>query len=301
METDAPHTDPARPHWPDGSIRVWRVIGQSFSVLFRNIVPFLVLAWGADFVIHAAFNGLLKVSDAVPTGLLLWSKVGLSLLLGGLSQVALEAVIAMAVWLDLGGRRLTLKGSLISAGRAIPEILHRPFYVFVTTVLTIALLRAALTLPYHVAKILIIVSELPVFRMAALLAAAGILGGLVDILIDSRLLILIPTAAIERTRVVHGFRRCWRLTSRHWTRTLGLVLLLAALDAAPGFSRGLLAGWMGATPGDKTLRSLLALARTVTRILVRVYKAIVAAACYRHIRIADGEIASEQTALPATG
>lgn len=251
-------------------------------------------------MVGVVINGLLKVFDDVPTALLLWSKVVVSLLFGGLSQVAVEAVIAMAVWLELAGRQLTLKASLISAVRAVPGMLHRPFFVFVTTVLTVALLRAALILPYHVARVLIVASEPSVYRMGVLFVAAGLLGGLVDSLIDSRLLVLIPTAAIERTRVLNSFRRCWRLTSRHWLRTLGLVLLVAALANAVNFSGAMFVGRAGAALGDRTLLSLVRLASTVAQIFFRVYKAVVATVCYRHIRIADGEIAPEQTALPAT-
>ena len=40
---------------------------------------------------------------------------------------------------------------------------------------------------------------------------------------------LIPVAAIERSDIRSSVSRCWRLTSRHWARTLGLVAVVGSI------------------------------------------------------------------------
>ena len=46
------------------------------------------------------------------------------------------------------------------------------------------------------------------------------------------LLMLVPVAAIERRGVLHSIRRCWQLTSRHWIRILGVLVLVGYIGEA---------------------------------------------------------------------
>ena len=68
-ETDPTHLETTRADGSDGRIRVWRIVGQSFPVLFRNILPFLALVVGtwtaASWVITAFFRLFRPVVAAV--------------------------------------------------------------------------------------------------------------------------------------------------------------------------------------------------------------------------------------------
>ena len=222
-----------------------------------------------------------------------------STVLHALSRVPIEAVIAMAVWAHMGGRQLTLKESVVFAVRAIPGVVHRPFRLFVSRVFTVSLLYSVISVPYQTASILIFAFEHPRGRTAVLLITASLLGAIFETLVDSRLLALIPVAAIERGGVLQSIRRCWRLTSRHWARILGVLLLLAVVVAPVTISAGMLTGWV-AYHRHRNVRLLVSVLTLFVRILVRVYEAVLAAVCYRHTRVADGEIAPEEAAVPPT-
>lgn len=71
----------------------------------------------------------------------------------------MEAVIALFVWAELNGRKMTLRGSVVTAARAVPGVLRRPFYVFVSRVSAVAILRALLYLPQHAAAVLVLTTE----------------------------------------------------------------------------------------------------------------------------------------------
>ncbi len=312
MEPEKPNFCTTRANGPDEGIRVWGIMGQSFSVLFRNIVPFLVLAWAVghtEGLLLAANRSLIASLDLSST-LVLVQGIIVSFVVRAFSNVPVEAVIAMAVCLDLGGRRLTLKGSLMSTVRSIPGILHRPLYGFVATVFTVSFLRAAIISPFYVAMV--------VFASgwnSSLSRALGLffLAIIPPTLVDTRLLTLFPVAAVERRGVVHSFRRCWRLSSDHWPRILGVVLLVLLLSSTITASRTLLPFWWPIDwfrlPSERSLPSLFAaLARHLLwnltgllKPLVRSYQAVVAAVCYHHLLVANGEKAGEETTTSSTG
>ena len=148
-------------------IRVWPIVSQSFAVLFRHVVPFVLLTFGVGAVVALTVNQAFFLAKGTSEVFIVSYKRAVSIVWGALSRVPVEAVIAMAVWLDLGGRRLSFRGSLVCAARAIPGILHRPFHVFVLRLFTVSLLRSVLNLPFHVATILVLTSGQTPFRMGA--------------------------------------------------------------------------------------------------------------------------------------
>ena len=290
-ETDPSHLNTTRADGADGRIRVWRIVGQSFSALFRRTVPFFLLAVGVGLVL--AITRYLFIPQEASGILAQTYKQSVSIVLSALSKVPVDAVIAMAVWADLSGRRRTLKGSLVHVARAIPGIRHRPFYLFVSRVFAVALVRAALSLPYHAATLLILASGMTPRRVAVWLTARSILGIIYGTFVDSRLLVLIPVAAIERSDVRNSISRCWRLTSRHWARILGLVGIIACFSATMYLSAGfLLPRWVGSGEWRAIVFTWRA-ANSVVTIFFRLFRPVVAAVCYRHIRVAGGEVASD--------
>ncbi len=285
----------------EGKIQVWPIASRSFSVLFRHFVPFVVLtcvvAWSVGFTLFlTGFAPFLAFwNSAFST---LYYRQVASVVLHAFSRVAVEGVIAMAVWRDLGGRRLTLKGSLVAAVRAVPGLLHRPFYVFVSRVSGVAILRALLYLPQHMGIILVMTSELDPEsgkRWILVLWATNIL---LNAFIDTRLLMLVPVAAVEHTGVLDSFRRCWQLTSRHWTQVLGVLLLVGCfVGALDYFSSSLLKSVAGYLK-EHNLTVLVAVGVLLVKGPIRAYWAVVATVCYRDIRVANGEIAPEQAGAP---
>jgi len=303
-----------------GRIRVWHILGRSFQALFRNIIPFLVLALAVGFTVQTLQSAAehLVVASGLTTDSG-WSHALItSTVLNALSNVPVEAVIALAVWLDLEGRRLTLKECLVSVVRAVPGVLHPPFRALVTTVFTISLFRAAVFLPL---SILIVMSAHDPSRQRILFLALTALSVVLDVLVDSRLLVLIPVAAVERIGIVGSFKRCWHLTSGHWPQVLGVVLLCMLLSSTvtlstifgplwwplpwlltppPGSGNGLRSiwaalGWLFLL----TLKRLLLSTRLATA-LVRSYQAVIAAVCYHRLRIANGETAAGETSARPT-
>lgn len=277
-------------------IRVWRIVGQSLSVLFRNIMPFAILA----LVVVAAAAGigqLLAVPDRVSTiSAMSYQQLTLTVL-DALGRVPVDAVIAMAVWAYLGGRRFTLKESAVSVVRAIPDVLHRPFRLFVSRIFTVSLFRSAFSIPYHITMILILASEAPPLRTGSLYMMASLFWITVETLVDSRLLVLIPAAAVERGGVRQSMRRCWRLTSRHWARVLGVVFVVDWAFVGPvSLSMGLRVAYRA----NQYVRLLMSVTRLLMNTFLRIYQPVVAAVCYRHIRVANGEIAPARAGVPPT-
>ena len=289
----------------DDKIVVWPVVRLSFSVLFRHVVPFVVLVsivgWTVGIVLFltglAPFLVLGNLVLRNPDFATLYYRQIASITLRAASRVAAEAVIAMAVWRDLSGRRLTLKDSLITVARAIPGILHRPFYLFVSRVSAVAILRALLYLPHQAAAVLVVTSELEMGPKGALLALS-VAGIVFNVLVDSRLLVLLPIAAIERRGVLDSFKRCWQLTSRHWTRILGVLLLVGCFAGALEYASNTLLKGVAGYLREHDLAALLAVAILLVKGLVRACWAVVATVSYRHIRVANGEIAPEQAGVP---
>ena len=298
METDPSDRSLANVNSSREKIRVWPIVSQSFAVLFRHVVPFVLLTFAVGAVVALTVNQFFFLATGTSVVFIVSYKRAVSILWGALSKVPVEAVIAMAVWLDLGGRRLSLRGSLVRAARAIPGILHRPFYVFVLRVFTVSLLRSVLNLPYHVAMILVVTSGQTPYRIGVSITTVSILGILFNTLVDSRLFVLTPVAAIERTGVLHSIRRCWRLTSRHWLQILGVLVLLGFFSAAVNIPAGLTAGYV-MTGFSYGRRAGVRLLLRAVRVFIRVCWAVTAAVCYRHIRVANGESTTEQL-VPST-
>lgn len=278
---------------PDRHIRVWPIVRQSFALLFRHVVPFVLLAGGVGWTVGLVLFLTGLAPFLVPRNLdfaTLYFRQVASVTLKAASRVAVDAVVATALWMEWGGRRLTLFGSLRAVARAIPGILHRPFYLFVSRVCGVAILRALLSLPFHAVLVLLLTSESGMGPGAAWLILP-LAGALLDTFIDSRLLMLLPVAAIERTGVVDSFRRCWKLTSRHWGRIFSVLVLVGCFPAALNWSVTTL--FKGAT-GYLTkhdLKVLAAVAVVLKGGLIRALWAVVAVICYRHARVANGEIA----------
>lgn len=284
----------------DENLRVCPVVRQSFSVLYRHFVPFVLLAcavgWSVGIVLFLTGLAPFLVLGSLVRGNLgftaLFYRQIASITLHAASRVAAEAVIAMAVWRHLSGRRLTLKDSLITVIRAFPGIQHRSFYLFVSRVSAVAILRALLYLPQQTAVALVVTSEWEVAPKGTLLALS--MAGIVfNGLIDSRLLVLLPVAAIERTGILDSFKRSWRSTSRHWRRVLGVLVLVGCFAGALDYSSSTLLKGVAGHLRDHNLTWLVAGATLLVKGTIRAGWAVVAAVCYRHIRVANGEIASD--------
>ncbi len=300
MEPDPSEQSPLKTSVHDGKIAVWPVVRLSFLLLLRHAVPFVVLvsvvAWTVGILLF-----LTGLAPFLVLGKLVLGKIDIaglyyrqiaSITLHAASRVAAEAVIAMAVWRDLSGRRLTLKDSLITVARGVPGILRRPFYLFVSRVSAVAILRALLYLPQQAAAVLVVTSELGPHAKGALLALS-VAGIVFDGLVDSRLLVLLPVAAVERTGVLDSFKRTWRLTSRHWPRVLAVLVLVGCFTGALDHSsRTLLKGVSGYLQ-EHDLTVLLSVGILLVKGPIRAYWAVVATVCYRDIRVADGEIGTD--------
>ena len=300
MEPDPSERSSLNTSVHDDKIAVWPVVRLSVLVLFRHVVPFVVLvsvvAWTVGIVLFLTRLAPFLVVRNLVLGNLdfatLYYRQIASITLHAASRVAAEAVIAMAVWCDLDGRRLTLKDSLITVARAIPGILHRPFYLFVSRVSAVAILRALLYLPQQTAVVLVVTSEWEVAPKGMLLALS--MAGIVfNGLIDSRLLVLLPVAAIERTGILDSFKRSWRSTSRHWPRVLGVLVLVGCFAGALDYSSSTLLKGVAGHLRDHNLTWLVAVAILLVKGPIRACWAAVAAVCYRHIPVANGEIASD--------
>ena len=286
-------------------IAVWPVVRLSFSVLFRHAVPFVVLvsvvAWTVGFVLFLTGLAPFLVLGNLVRGNLgfatLFYRQIASVTLHAASRVAAEAVIAMAVWRHLSGRRLTLKDSLIAVARAIPGIRHRPFYRFVSRVSAVAILRALLYLPQQAAAVLVVTSELELPPPGVLLALS-VAGAVFNGLVDSRLLVLLPVAAIERTGVLDSFKRSWRLTSRHWPRVLGVLVVVGCVTALLDHSSTTLLKGVSGYLGEHDLTVLVAVAILLVKGSIKACWAVVATVCYRDVRVADGELVPGEAAVP---
>ena len=274
-------------------IQVLPIVRRSFLMLFRHFVPFVVLtcvvAWSVGYTLFlTGFASFLAFSNSALSTL--YYRQVASVVLHAFSRVAVEAVIAMAVWRDLGGGRLTLKGSLVAAARAVPGVLHGPFYVFVSRVSGVAILRALLYVPQHVGTILVMTSALDPEsgkRWILVLWAAGLL---LNAFIDTRLLMLVPVAAVERTGILDSFRRCWQLTSRHWTQVLGVLLLVGCFVGALDYVSSSLLKSAAGYLREHNLTVLAAVGILLVKGPIRAYWAVVATVCYHEMRVANGEV-----------
>ncbi len=269
-------------------IRVWAMVRQSLAVLFRHVVPFVLLAgsvaWTVGMVLFlTGLAPFLVVRDLALRRLdfaALFFRQVASVTLHAASRVAVDAVIATAVWTELNGRRLTLPGSLRAVARAIPCVLRRPFYLLVSRVSAVAALRALFYLPYHAVVIFILTSASETELQAAWFIA------------------LIPVATVERRGVLDSFRRCWRLTSRHWTRIFFVLVVAGCFPSALNWSAS--TSFKGAADCIET-RDLKLLAPAVVFLkegLIRAWWAVVAVVCYRRVRMANGEIAPVEASVP---
>ena len=302
MEPNQPEQRPPDTIGHGDKIQVWPIVRRSFSVLVIHFVPFVVLtgivAWSVGYTLFLTGLAPFLVLRDPAFSILFYRQVA-SVVLHALSRVAVEAVIAMAVWRELDGRRLTLKGSLVAAARAAPGLLHGPFYVFVSRVSGVAIPRALLYLPQHMGIILVMTSELDPEsgrRWILVLWATNIL---LNALVDTRLLMLMPVAAVERTGVLDSFRRCWQLTARHWARVLGVFMLAGCFVGALDYSASSLLKSVAGYLREHNLTVLVAVGILLVKGPIRAYWAVVATVCYRDIRVANGEIAPEQTGVPA--
>ncbi len=283
----------------DHKIAVWPVVRLSISVLCRQVAPFVVLvsvvAWTVGFVLFLTGLAPFLVLGNLVRGTLgfatLFYRQIASVTLHAASRVAAEAVIAMAVWRVLSGRRLRLKDSLITVARAIPGIRHRPFYLFVSRVSAVAMLRALLYLPQQAAVVLVVTSELELPPTGVLLALS-VAGTVFNGLVDSRLLLLLPVAAIERTGVLDSFKRSCRLTSRHWPRVLAVLVLVGCFTESLNHSSTTLLKGVSGYLREHDLTVLVAVAILLLKGSIRACWAVVATVCYRDIRVANGEIAA---------
>ncbi len=294
MESDQPERSAFDTDAHNDRIRVWPVVRQSIAVLFRHVVPFVVLtsvvAWTVGYVLFLTGLAPFLVVRDLEFSTLFPRQIA-SVVLHAFSQVGVEAVIAMAVWHELGGRRLTLGQGLVAVAKAVPGVLHRPFYLFVYRVCSVAILRALLYLPYHVAVIVVMTSDPEPTSGATSLIALSAAGSLFNAVVDTRLLMLVPVAAIERTGVPDSFRRCWRLTSRHWTRVLGVLVLVGCLTGALNHSSSMLLKGVAAYLREHDLTVLAAVAVVLVKGPIRAYWGVIATVCYHHIRVANGELA----------
>lgn len=303
METKVPQPHESGTDIHDRAIEIWLVVRQSLALLLRHFVPFLLLASVVGWAVGMALfvTGLapfLVVSRTSEFSVLYYRQIA-SVVFHAFSQVSVEAVIALSVWLELNGRRMTLRGSVMTAARTIPGVLRRPFYVFVSRVSAVAILRALLYLPQHAAAVLVLTSEFEPPTKGILLSLS-FTGGVLNGLVDSRLLMLVPVAAIERTGVRDSFRRCWQLTAHHWVRILAIIVLVACGVAALKYSSTALLKSVAGYLRENDLTVLLSAAVLAAYAPVRAYWAIVATVCYRHIRVANGEIAPGEATGPST-
>lgn len=291
---------------PGREIRVWAMVRQSLAVLFRHVVPFVLLAgsvaWTVGMVLFlTGLAPFLVMGDLALRRLdfaALFFRQVASVTLHAASRVAVDAVIATAVWTELNGRRLTLTGSLRAVAKATPCILRRPFYLLVSRVSAVAVLRALFYLPYHAVVILLLTSASETELQTAWFIALSFAATLLDALIDSRLLMLIPVATVERRGVLDSFRRCWRLTTRHWTRIFFVLVLAGCFPAALNWSAS--TSFKGAAHYIET-RDLKLLAPAVVFLkggLIRAWWAVVAVVCYRRVCVANGEIAPVEASVP---
>lgn len=280
---------------------MWRVVGQSFLVLCRYIVPFLALVLAVRYAVGlmwSAYLSLFVVPASSPfsarasyTFSALFYDLVPFMVFDALSKVPVEAVISMAVWLHLDGRRLSLKGTLVTVARGIPRVLHRPLWRSVSRICAVAFLRGLAMRPYYVTLSLVAFAvwgpELAPMPLAYALSAAG---ALLNALIDTRLLVLLPVAAIERTGVLDSFRRSWRLTEGHWARILGVIVCVGVFAHTPAVLWLLFPGPFGLLRAlEKLPGSLFMAVGYLINGFVRTCWAVGAAVCYRHIRVGDGE------------
>ena len=282
MET-CPSHDPTTHTGPHpGKLPVWRTVGQSFWVLLRNIVPFATLVAAVAFPVGHALNVVMRwlvdPVETTQTTIAVYYQLSETVLLS-MSRIPLEAVIALIVSLDLSGRRPTLAGSVVSVARSTPAILHPQFYLLASRIFVLAFLRAVVSLPMRLPAIFVLTWEPGSSEMKFTLYGLAMLNILVNIVIDCRFLPLIPVVALERTSVSDTLRRCWNLTSGHWPRLLGVMLLNGVLIA------GVRWPFKGITPHGA------AWALFVRKGFERVQGAVLVAVCYHRVRAANGEIA----------
>ena len=271
---------------------MWRTLGRSFSVLFRNVGSFAILMTVVWLVVRLLLKPIIPpLVFLTGTGLLgvVSRRVALTVL-AAFAKVPVEAVIGLAVWRHLDGRHLTFTESIAWVVRSIPTVLHRPCRMFVSRVFMVAILRASLSFPWVLGIALVGHLDMATWAMAGWLTILSLLHGIADTLIDTRLFILIPVAAVEGTGVVGSFRRCWRLTARHWPGILGILLLVGTLSLGLGISTGYWTA-MAKRESDGALLKRLVPLFPVAAGFMRVYRAVVAGVCYHGVRMANGEIA----------
>ena len=274
-----------------GKIPVWRTVGRSWWVLLRNVVPFAALmaavAFPVGYALRFVMKWLVDPVETTPTTIAVYYQLS-ETVLHSMSRIPLEAVIALVVLLDLTGRRPTLAESAASVARAIPAILHRPFYLLASRIFVLAFLRAVVNLPMRLPAIFVLTWEADSSERAFVLYGLSALNLLVNIAIDCRFLLFIPVVALERTSVSETLRRCWNLTSGHWPRLLGIMLLNGVPVA------GLRWSLKGIAPHGAAWPLL------VQTGIERVQAAVLVAVCYHRARIANGESTTEPSVVSAT-
>lgn len=178
--------------------RVGSVLSRGFSILFRNMVPFMLLAAivFSPLVVYTMMIDLSFSNPDLMETVQIWTVVVIAAAIP--LNMLLIAALAYGTFQDLRGQRATI-GECLSHG------LGRIFPVLGVTILSIICVLAGL--------VLLIVPGLIVATM---------------------LWVAVPVAVVEKPGVIASLKRSAELTSGYRWPVFGILFLLNALDRISG-------------------------------------------------------------------
>ncbi|NQW01074.1 MAG: hypothetical protein HQ483_15315 [Rhodospirillales bacterium] len=192
----APVANPTQPDAspPMGEFRIGRVISQSFSVLFRNFIPFITLA--LIIISPKLIYALLQGSGAFSG----YSEQDLSIMSGGIEVLGfflgllLSAALVFGTYQDLRGRPASI-GEILRRG--LPMVL-------------------------------------PVIGVAIVQMLAGILGFILLIIpgfiVMTMYMVAVPAAVVERKGVLASLSRSAALTKGSRWRVFGAFVVMFLIN-----------------------------------------------------------------------
>ena len=255
--------------------RVGAALSKTFSVLFRNIVPFGILAliFNVPLLLLSQF-GTGSGTEGVGMGLLPQAVIGLATIL---LSFLLSATLVYGTILELRGGR---------AG--IVECMTRGFGLLLPVIGVGILVSLAIA-------VAVFVSIVPGLFFNAILVVAAPLGMIAAGVVAVMFSVAIPAAVVERPGVMASLTRSRELTKGNRWRVFGLFVLLVIINFVITGAMSLVFGVSMLTAGAEA-STLLIIVNLLAQAFMSALFAVTTAVIYHDLRIAKEGVNVEQIA-----
>ena len=271
----------------DAPFRIGRVLSRSFSIYFRNIMPFglLALAILAPTYVYQILVGAGEF--AAPTNPTeYWSQLGAEPFVVGIAGFLLGNLVTAAL---VYGTVQDLKGRNVSFGECFAKGIALIFPVLGVAI--VYLLVLALVAVITVVPGAIVIGLLLAATESTAIYVLGVVVILTPIIyVMIMLYVTVPVAVIERAGV-GSLKRSAALTKGHRWRLFALLILFLAVAIA----LGMLLRLLGLAEGSANFVGNM-VTQWVMSGLISAFSAVMAAVIYHDLRVAKEGVDTKQIA-----